>query len=327
MNLNNNPKVDHTANCECTSNGVSMNNVVFDSTTLLARVEAALDRNYRLFPIPHPNKTLAIWYLLTVAEDYQRNLFMGFSSDMLTRTMELEVDRLKYSLRYGLNKILDEAPDQSTEQVPRRIVPMLYERTGRLLFGGCDFVAAVRLCSAAHAGTVSFVYRKNGIDVLMDEQQHDKSYAALELIGPDADTVDFAGLFFRYLRFAEHRPPVLERIGQTVKVRKGLIKYEYVQDLAIQLAQDMDQPSFLVPEGWEFSWGGRAETTLLLNALSVRCLYHLAAVHFGSVQLALRGLGAASICLVLTRSQLEEDLELMSSLSQKAIAELLTCAS
>ncbi len=45
------------------SNGVSITDVAFDSTTLLARVEAALDRNYHLLPIPHPNRTLAVWYL------------------------------------------------------------------------------------------------------------------------------------------------------------------------------------------------------------------------------------------------------------------------
>jgi len=93
--------------------------------------------------------------------------------------------------------------------------------------------------------------------------------------------------------------------------------------LAIELARNVPQPSLLVPDGWIFPWGGRAETTLLVNALALRCLYHLVAIHFGSVRLNLRGGGEDSICMVLTPKQLVDDLELMSSLPRASIREFI----
>jgi len=300
---------------------MSTNAAVIESADLLAKAEAALDRDYHELPLPHPNKILAVWYLLAVAEDYQRNLFIGLDPGLSAAAIEFRIDRLKYSLRYGLDRILKEVSDQSPAQVPRRIIPMLYERTAKLLFGGLDFIAANQLCSAAHAGTVRFVDHQNEIEVLIDEQHHHKGYAALELMGHEqTNVVDFAALFFAYLRLPENRPQTLQEIALTVRIRNRLVEYEYLQNLAIELAQEIEQPSFLIPDGWAFPWGGRVETTLLLNALSLRCFYHLVAVHFGSLHLALRGGGEANICLVLTPKQLADDLKLMSSLSPKVIA-------
>lgn len=304
------------------SNNTS-NTIQIDSATLLTNVEAALDANYHRLLLPHPNRTLAIWYLLTVAEDFQRNLFRGIAPQILPAHIEFQVDRMKYSLRSGLNRIFKEVQDRSPQIVPCRIVPMLYERTAQLLFGGIDFIGANQLCSSAHAGTVHFVELENEIQVVIDEQHHDKGYACLELMGHHAPGEDFAGRLYAYLRFPEHRPPVLQWIAETIKIQHRLISYEYSQDLAIRLAKEMSQPSFLIPQAWKFAWGGRSETTLLVNALSVRCFYHLVAVHFGSEHLALRGGGEANICLVLTRKQLAEDIVQMSSLSPNAITAFL----
>ena len=59
--------------------------------------------------------------------------------------------------------------------------------------------------------------------------------------------------------------------------------------------------------------------TLLLNALSLRCIYHIVAVHFGSGANGLRGGGAANLVLVLSRKQIISDLALISSVGMPRI--------
>ncbi|MCG7872676.1 MAG: hypothetical protein JAZ11_11300 [Candidatus Thiodiazotropha lotti] len=296
-------------------------NEALGEASLLATVEAALDSNYHRLTLPHPNRTLAIWYLLTVAEDYQRNLFCCLEEQISEAGIEFQIDRLKYSLRYGLDRIFKETSDLSKVQVPRRIVPMIYERTGCLLFGGMEFIAANQMCSAAHARTVRFIEHGDDIEVVIYERYHDKGYAALELMGhQEPDAIDFSGLLFAWMRFPEdHAPAAVEWIANTIRVRNRLVVYQYQQEHAIQLAQSIPQQSFLIPIEWQFPWGRRAETTLLLNALSLRCIYHLVAVHFGAARRGMRGGAEANICLVLTVEQLVEDLELMSSLSYETV--------
>ena len=108
-------------------------------------------------------------------------------------------------------------------------------------------------------------------------------------------------------------------IGDSILLKKRLITYEYRQYLASELARHIGQPSYLIPDAWKFRWGGRAEITLLLNALSLRCMYHVLAVHFGAHIRGLRGGGESNILLILSRDQLIADVELMSSLNQTLI--------
>lgn len=116
-------------------------------------------------------------------------------------------------------------------------------------------------------------------------------------------------------------PSVVWRIADSVRLKNGLLTYGYEQQLAIDLARHIPQQPLLVLDGWQFKWGGRHETTLLLNALSIRCIYHLIAVHFGATRKRLRGMGASSICLVVPVQALVSELELMSSLPQSVIGE------
>lgn len=292
-----------------------------DRAVLLAQVEAAFDREYEELAIPHPNRHLAAWYLLTVCEDYERNMFAGLFGEIHLANLEYETDRLKYSLKFCLKRIFKEASDQSTCAVPQRITPLLYKRAGKLLIGGKEYAVAHQLCCAARVGTVTFVEREPCvIETIIDELEHDKQYAALELIGHrEIGIVDPSALFYAWLNRPELQPPCLQVIAESVRLKGRLIEYEYDQYLAELLAQSMQQQPFLIPEAWQFPWGGRFETTLLINALCVRCLYHLVAIHFGASRLTLVGGGEANICLVLSSDRLEHELELMSSLKPQVI--------
>lgn len=296
-------------------------NSASEDIALRDAVEAALDEKYHQLALPHPNRTLATWYLLTVSEDYQHGLFCHIGGQAKGATIEYQIDRLKYSLRYGLERIYKETKDFSMARVPRRIVPKLYSKTSKLMFGGLEYIEANQFCAAAHAGTLCFREDKGDIKVVYDERYHDKRYAVLELMGhQEPDAVDFAALLYMWIRNEDDRlPEVVRRIADTVREKEKLLEYEYDPTLAYQLAKKMPQQPFLIPDGWTFPWGGRYETTLLLNSLSVRCMYHLVAVHFGAERNMLRGGGHSNICLVIDRSNLVENIALLSSLSHGSI--------
>lgn len=248
---------------------------------LLQEVELALDKTFASFPLPHANRTLAIWYLLSVAEDTLRMLFVR--EDVSSVDVEFYIDRMKFSLRYGLDRIFKETTDTQAKSVPRPMIPMLYSKASALLGGGIDFALANQVCAAAHAGTARLIDSVGKTHLELDESHHDFGYAALERMGhEDSGSIDFASLFFLWIRHKEVRPYSLNRIADAIGVRSGQIVYKYDQRLAVALADEMQQPELLIPNGWEFQWGGTHETRLLTNALSIRCLYHLIAVHFGA---------------------------------------------
>lgn len=287
---------------------------------ILAEVESGFDNEYRAVSLPHPNRFLSAWYLLTVCEDCIRNSFVSTGDQRTEGELEFTIDRLKYSLKFGLGRIFGETTIIEGASLPQRVLPKLYERTGDLLRAGREYIDAHQLCSAAHARTVRFTRQANVVEAALDEAQHDKRYAALELMGHgDADAVHHAALFYAWSREAVALPPVLDHIAALVKVRNRLLRYDYQQPLALDLSKHMFDQLETVPEGWRFPWGGQHETTLILNALSVRCLYHLVAIHFGSRRLRLTGGGHDNICLVLSHEQLVLDLELMTSLSRPSI--------
>jgi hypothetical protein len=288
----------------------------------IAELEAALDRTYLRHPLPHPNRVLATWYCLTASEDAQRNLFTSMGVKLSIGHIIFYLDRYKYSMRYALDRIAKETLDRTWTAVPRRVVPKLYVAATYVMFAGVDYALASQVCGALHTGTATAVDDADAWRVCLDESHHDKAYTALELLGvAKPKGVDFAALLFHWIRNPSAAPEAVEQIAKSVSVTKGLVSYEYRQDLALKLVPHIPQPPYLIPEAWKFTWGGRAEVTLLLNALSLRCIYHIVAVHFGSGAHGLRGGGDSNIVLVLSREQLITDLELMSSLDKTRIRE------
>lgn len=282
-------------------------------------VEADLDRNYHSISIAHPNKAITTWYLLTALEDTLRGLLTR-TADADSSIVGLHLDRQKYSARFALARIREECTDTSNVALPTRVVPKLYLKTVDLLLAGFDYMAASQLCSAAHVGTLKFVESDETIDIVVNKAKHDKRYAALELLGYfPPGLVDHTTNLYAWARWQERRPPVVDAIAQSVRVKGETIVYEYDPSLAFALAQKMMQTPQMIPEGWSFRWGGRAETQLLINALCIRCMYHWVAVEFGARLHGLRGGGEASLLYVTTKAELILDLREMCSLSESSI--------
>lgn len=287
--------------------------------SLLASVEAELDAYYHRQVLPHPNGPIAAWYFLTILEDNQRWVLVR-SDDSQATTVEYLMDRMKYSARFALDRIRKECTDKSKTTLPDCVTKKHYLIAGGLLMAGIDFMSATQLCSAAHAGSVKFQEMDATIEVYFDERYHDKRYAALEMMGHTPDgVVAHVGFLYAWARNSGMRPPILEEIALSVRIVERQVIYHYQADRAVRLAAELEQPPFIIPEGWKFPWGGREQTTLLINALCIRCVYHWVAVHFGASKHGLRGGGKASILLVLSRDQLVRDIKEMSSLPEGVI--------
>jgi hypothetical protein len=290
------------------------------------QLEALLDKSYLSHPIPHQNRVLAIWYCLTASEDAQRCIFTELGTELEMSRIIFYLDKYKYSMRFALDRIAKEAEGRNVVQVPRRVLEKYFKIATQLMFAGIDHALASQLCAALHSGSASAFEGDDAWRVEIDETRHDKAYGALEMIGAAKQTtVDFATLIFHWIRNPNEIPQVVNLIANSVTLQGGLLTYRYDGLLAEQLAQQLPAQPQLLPAQWGFSWGSESETTLLTNALALRCIYHIAAVHFGAGVNSLRGGGISNILLVISGDQLVEDIRSMTSLSELKVRAFCKC--
>lgn len=287
----------------------------------LERFEAVVDAAFDSQQLPHPNGHVAAWYLLTVSEDAQRILFVDPSKEVDNWRVEYFLDRYKFSLRQCLAAVRRKARDTTAMPLPANVVPALYERAHHFLAAGIDYSVAAQICSSAHADRARVVDEGEGFAVDLNEHLLDKRYGALELMRQSAGelVVPFSALMWFWIRHSERAPIAVYKIAESTRLSKRRIQYVFEPELSYQLAQNLHQPPFVIPDGWRFPWGGRHETTLLLNALCLRLAYHLSAVHFGAGRVGLRGGAESDICLCITEEQLVCDIALNSSLDPTQI--------
>lgn len=287
----------------------------------LDRFEAASDAAFLAFTLPHPNIYVAAWYLLTVSEDSQRLLLCMPGESVDETKVEHYQDRFKFSLRSCLSRVWREAKDWTPMPLPQHASARLYVRARELLLAGIDYSVAAQICSSAHNESARVLEAADHFRIEVVEDLLDKRYGALEAMRQSAGEVliPFSALFWFWIREEAHRPAAVWQVMESTRLHGRRIRYEYDPELAYQLSQVMPQPQFLIPDDWVFTWGGRQETTLLLNALSLRVLYHLVAVHFGAQKFRLKGGAEHDLCLVLAREDWVRDLDLMSQLPQGSI--------
>lgn len=289
--------------------------------TVLERFEAAADSEFASQPLPHPNAHVAAWYLLTVSEDAQRILLVNPYNSLDERRIEYFLDRYKFSLRQCLMAVRAKAHDRTAIPLPANVVPALYERTHSLLAAGIDYSVVAQICSSAHTGSSRVVDKADGYAVELDEQLLDKRYGVLELMRQSASepVIPYSAVLWFWIQNSEEVPIAVHQLAQRTRISRRRIQYAFEPQLSYQLAQSLTQLPFLVPDGWRFPWGGRQETTLLLNALSLRIVYHLSAVHFGAIKYGLKGGAESDLCLCIEREQLVHDIALNSSLELSRI--------
>lgn len=244
-------------------------------------------------------------------------MFTELGAQMEMSKIIFYLDRFKYSMRYALDRIAREAKDDVEAPVPRPALQKYLKVAAGLMLAGVDHALAAQICGALHAGSASASEDADAWRVAIDDVVHDKAYGALEMIGAaKRPSIDFATLMFYWIRNPSSMPDVVNRIAGSVTRRHELLSYDYHAELAEQLAKHVPEQPHLLPPKWTFAWGAENETTLLTNALALRCIYHLLAVHFGAGANDLRGGGLSNLLLVISRDQLLHDLRLMTSLSE-----------
>ncbi|MEE4675856.1 hypothetical protein V2K57_15895 [Pseudomonas alliivorans] len=289
---------------------------------LLEKVEKLIDERFLSLDLPHLDWTLVAWYLLVAFEDHQMWMFRSAAKDdSLHQRLEDLVDRLKYSIKHALLRAKSEVKSDSNHEVPRKIVGDLYRRAMTVIWEGNKYSAALQIVSSVYDKKVDLKLEDNVIKLeVLDDVYHDSCYSVLEVIGHiEPGTITYSMDLLSWLKAEDDLPLIIKLIAETVTLKNRLLRYEYIPHFAHQLGLEMCQQPFLIPKDWTFEWGGRDETTLLLNALAIRCMYHLAVVEFGARKFMLKGGGHESLVLVLDREQLINDLGELSSIDDAVI--------
>jgi hypothetical protein len=289
---------------------------------LLEKVERLVDEKYLSLDLPHLDWTLVVWYLLTAFEDHQIWMFrIAAKDESQNQKLEGLVDRLKYSIKYALLRAKAEVKTDSNHEVPRKTSDILCRRANAIIQEGMKYSAAIQIISSVYGEKVALKQVDNAIQLeVIDDVYHDSSYSVLEVIGHiEPGVITYSLILLAWMKATDDLPIVVRLIAETVTLKNRVLRYDYLPHLAHQLALNLSQQPFLIPDGWVFEWGGRQETTLLLNALAIRCMYHLTAVEFGAQRYKLKGGGDESLVLVLSREQLISDLIEMSSIDESAV--------
>lgn len=284
----------------------------------LKKIEFLIDKRYQETRLPHPNLYLAVWHFLTATEDALRQNICR--NDISTGSIEYFVDRTKYSLKHGLERIFIESKDAAVYAFPRRVNEFCYGRGLDLLRAGIEYSMGSQICHSAHNGSVELRESEGFVILSIDEKHNSMGYAALEMMGHQPeDNISHMQIIFWLLQKNKDLPFIVDQIADSVSVKGKLISYEYDSYLAAELSLIFSQSPPLIPRDWEFSWGGRDETTLLLNSLSMRCAYHFIAIHFGAIAKGLSGGGFDDLVMTLSIEMLCHDIEKLSSLPSSKI--------
>jgi hypothetical protein len=207
--------------------------------------------------------------------------------------------------------------------LPVKAASSLYGKAQKLLFAGIDYSVASQICASAYEGSCAVEESDDVFAIAEVGDRLDARYGSLEAMRQSAGDPTFAhsALFWLWVVEEAHRPAVILEIMNSTALKRRRIVYEYDHLRAYALAQSMAQAPVLIPDDWTFSWGGKHETMLLLNSLSVRVLYHLVAVQFGAQRYQLKGGAEHDLCLVQSTEKWVEDIEVFSQVEVKKVAE------
>ncbi|WP_126946863.1 hypothetical protein [Xanthomonas sp. BRIP62409] len=285
----------------------------------ISALDEEIDKFFSTVKVPTQSLYLSRWYCLLVSEDLIRSFFNNLSFS--PQELGYLIDQTKYSLKHVLTRANNECKEINFIRLPREVVPAFYKATSQLYFAGLDYARAHRIVASVFSGSASVTnigeksYKVDFVDVELAS-----TYAALELLAVQRrDDPGLPSIMLAWLRGSDTVPLVIDAIAASVTKSKGLLHYSYDANLAFELAQELPQQPHVVPEEWLFEWGGRHDTTLLLNSTCVRVLYHFIAIHFGSERINHRGGGHENMVLVVKRDKLIRDIKFLSSLDDEII--------
>jgi hypothetical protein len=288
----------------------------------VTKVEHVIDASLESVSLPGDEYFDALWHFLTVSEDLPRLLMLRNSESATPVGESDEIFRLnlilgdhKYALRYILEVINRRLPKARKLQKRIQAAEVPYTTAARGLEIARDYRTAVGLFTLYHSGNAVCTTNERGDDLWFSFPWHSEAYQALDYsVDVDARGNVITALF-AWLTYPAHAPTVVKQIGDSVGASdKDRLVYEFDEYAAAELAGMLPNPKpwNLVPPGWVFPWGSRAEAMSLLNTLELRCLYHVLAINFGASRLNVTGGGIDDLCLRIKRGQLVQEIKRVS---------------
>ncbi len=289
----------------------------------VAKIECAIDAAFEALSLPAEEYFQALWHYLTGTEDLPRMVLLhkcevtteqGESDDMMK--LSLLMDDNKYAVRYLMDLIQRRLPKASRLVKELRTDEIPYTTAGNGIKAAHEYRTAVGLFSLYHSGCLLCSIDETGLRLSFRSPESSAAYLALDYaLAAKNSGAELITLFLAWLRSPDSVPPVVRKIGESLKLReKDRVSYSFDPALAKELATKLPQPQSweLVPADWFFPWGGRDEVMALWNSLCVRCAYHLLAINFGAHRLQIVGGAVDDLCLRVQQGELVQSIRSIS---------------
>jgi hypothetical protein len=283
-------------------------------------VEAAIDEVFHAAPLPTADRATALWYILTICEDLLRLAIIGGLEQLRLFTL---LDEQKYALKFALAEVCWRLPNH-----PGKIQPAHLET---------EYEAAwnfLRLADDYETASIAFTsfHREQATCVELDDS---RKHVAFRPVNEDGTPI-----FFEFLTGIWRRPhtPVVDLIrwlsgGQPPRPLRMLprnavvdsrrrIRYAARKQIR-ELAGLLNPAIRLIPPTWKSTLGNGAEISLVLNALHVFCVQHVAANLVAAQRMGRRGVGNESALWVRNKAALVGDLAFLSGVSAEQVERVL----
>jgi hypothetical protein len=280
-------------------------------------------------PLPGDNFTSSAYQILTYVEDRPRCLLVSSDfkvtdkpDDPLIIMIASLLGRNVFALRHLLARLW--SGKRHTSKIPKRmsVDGAAYRQMAEALDAFNDY----QYFSHALKG-----FRMSYWNCRIDSKQRvlefapkpgNDGYDALNfcLAGPQMSETTILQHWLAWVIFPEECPEIVSKIVDSARVlQDGRIVYQFKEDLANALRLHLPGVEMGVPENWAFPWGPSAAVSRLVNALHLRCIYHLCAIHFTAVQNHIEGGGVDDLCLIATRGSLVQDLHKLTQMPVTSI--------
>ena len=291
-------------------------------------IEKQIDSDFHKLPFPHGDHAVSKWHLLIALEDGLRNALWMLTRNLRVEDMDVElsgfnllVDRSKYSLRYGLERIYREQPLTAITPAKQVVIPAAYEAAASFIKTGDDYLLASRAFGSYHAGTANAMRSPSGHILVLGSPHSTLAYSALDLFihGQHDAGTPLLALIRAFIRPESPDLYISELVRQTRLIGEH-VTYRFNPYVCNQLMRSIPNPSTIVPDGWVFPWGGSVNAHRVFEALNARCLFHLLSIHFGALRFGIRGLGLADVCPLVLKSQLISELSDITGINQADVS-------
>lgn len=282
-------------------------------------VEKEVDEEFSRIPMPHKIKDFAVWYVLTAIEDFLRMLYTRWV-EKDPEEIAVVIDESKYALRHCLDQVAGANLVDEKFPLPVKIDSDAYVRAHTLYVAAVEFYRFSRLAGSIHTGRAQLFDR--GIELSLEyKEPFSPGYGALELLDQGQENnFDISTLLYEALNGSRNQTDIELAICNTARLKGRRVSYIYNPILAFALAQEIPQRPILFPREFVFPWGTAHETLALINALHVRCLYHLLAVQLTAKRHGLRGGAEDSLVLALGEIDLVKELSYLADIGDEKIS-------